>query len=180
MESLGKSAGRNDAGTEEMPSAGRDCDQRGDPRDDERRHRAAVWSDRFGQLCRCWIADLERIDPDRLFDVLEPSGAEIGHLHVEPAAYLTIGVLGETDRAGCGDALKPGCDVDAVAHQIAVELLDDVAEMNTNPEFDAALGRQAGVTLDHAVLYFDRAAHGIDDAAESMRLPSPVRLTMRP
>ncbi len=79
---------------------------------------------------------------------------------------MPIGVLGETDRAGLGDALKPRGDIDAVAHQIAVALLDDVAEMNADPEFDAALGRQAGVALDHAVLHFDRAAHRVDDAAE--------------
>ena len=31
---------------------------------------------------------------------------------------------------------------------------------------DAAISRHAGVTLDHAVLHFDGAAHGVDDAAE--------------
>ena len=45
-------------------------------------------------------------------------------------------------------------------------LLDDVAEMDADAEFDAALGRHAGVALDHAVLHFDRAAHGVDHAAE--------------
>ena len=45
-------------------------------------------------------------------------------------------------------------------------LLDDVAQMNADAEFDAALGRQAGVALDHAVLHFDGAAHGVDHAAE--------------
>jgi hypothetical protein len=29
-------------------------------------------------------------------------------------------------------------------------------------------------------LDFDRAAHGVDHAADSMIAPSPVRLTMRP
>ena len=36
--------------------------------------------------------------------------------------------------------------------------------MNADPELDAALRRQAGVALGHAVLRFDRAAHGVDDA----------------
>ena len=57
-------------------------------------------------------------------------------------------------------------DIDAVAHQIAVGLLDDVAEMNADAELDAALGRHAGVALDQAVLHFDRAAHRVDHAAE--------------
>ena len=38
--------------------------------------------------------------------------------------------------------------------------------MNADPEFDAALGRHAGVALDEAVLNLDRAAHRVDHAAE--------------
>ena len=38
--------------------------------------------------------------------------------------------------------------------------------MNADAELDAALGRHAGVALDHAVLHFDRAAHRVDHAAE--------------
>jgi hypothetical protein len=56
--------------------------------------------------------------------------------------------------------------IDAVAHEIVVGLLDDVAEMDADAEFDAAVGRQASVALDHAVLHFDRAPHGVDHAAE--------------
>ena len=109
---------------------------------------------------------MQRIDPDRLGDVLELGRAEIGDREIEPPLHLPIGVLGETDRAGLGDAFEPRGDIDAVAHQIAVALLDDVAEMNADAELDALLGRHAGVALDHAVLHFDGAAHGVDDAAE--------------
>ena len=38
--------------------------------------------------------------------------------------------------------------------------------MNADAEFDAALWRQPGIALDHAILHFDGAAHGIDNAAE--------------
>jgi hypothetical protein len=38
--------------------------------------------------------------------------------------------------------------------------------MNADAELDAALGRHAGVALDHAVLYLDGATHGVDHAAE--------------
>jgi hypothetical protein len=62
---------------------------------------------------------------------------------IEPPLHLTIGVLRETDRAGRGDALQASRDIDAVAHQVAVSLLDDVAEMHADAEFDAALGRHA-------------------------------------
>jgi hypothetical protein len=111
-------------------------------------------------------ADLQRIDPDQSFDVLELRRAEIGDFHVEPAADLTIGVLGETDRARRRDPLKPGGDIDAVAHQIAVRLLDDVAEMDADTKFDALLLRQARIAPNHALLDFDGAAHGVDDAPE--------------
>ena len=38
--------------------------------------------------------------------------------------------------------------------------------MNADAELDAALRRHAGVALDHRGLHFDRAAHGVDHAAE--------------
>jgi hypothetical protein len=70
------------------------------------------------------------------------------------------------DGAGGGDALKPRGGINPVAHQIAVAFLDYIAEMNADAELDAALGRQAGIALDRAVLHFDRATHSIDHAAE--------------
>ena len=80
--------------------------------------------------------------------------------------HLTIGVLGKTDRAGLRDAFEPRSDIDAVAHQIAVALLDDVAEVDADAELDASVIGNAGVALDHAALQFDRAADCVDDAAE--------------
>ncbi len=38
--------------------------------------------------------------------------------------------------------------------------------MDADAEFDAAVGGQAGVALDHAALHLDRAAHRVDHAAE--------------
>ncbi len=92
--------------------------------------------------------------------------AKIADREIEPCAHLAEGVLGQADRAGLGDPLQSRRDVDAVAHQIAVALLDHVAEMNADPELDAALGRHARVALDHRVLDFDGAAHGVHHAAE--------------
>ena len=43
-------------------------------------------------------ADVKRIDPDRLGDVLELGRAEIGDREIEPPLDLPIGVLGQTDR----------------------------------------------------------------------------------
>jgi hypothetical protein len=50
--------------------------------------------------------------------------------------------------------------------RLAVTLLDDVAQMNANPEDDAAILGHAGVALDHSVLNFDGAAHRVDDTAK--------------
>ena len=112
------------------------------------------------------FANFKRIYPDRLSDVLELGRAEIVDRQIEPSLDLPIGLLGETNRAGLGDAFQPRGDIDAVAHQVAVGLLDDVAQMNADAELDASLGRQAGVAFDHAVLHLDCAAHGVDHAAE--------------
>jgi hypothetical protein len=61
------------------------------------------------------LADFEQLDPDRLGDVLELGRAEIADREIEPPLDLTIGVLGEADRARLGDPLEPRGDIDAVA-----------------------------------------------------------------
>jgi hypothetical protein len=53
-----------------------------------------------------------------------------------------------------------------VERQIAVSLLDHIAEMNADAKFDALFRRDARVALDHAVLHLDRASHRVDHAAE--------------
>src|SRR5271167_3899421 len=83
-------------------------------------------------------ADSQRIDPDRLGDVLELGRAEIADREIEPPFDLAIGVLGKRDCAGLGDSLEPRGDIDAVAHEVAVALLNHVAEMDAHPELDAA------------------------------------------
>ena len=110
--------------------------------------------------------DLKRIDPHRFGNVLELGLAEIADRKIEPRSHLPVGVLGQADRAGRGDPFQSSGDIDAVAHQIAVGLLDHVAEMDADPKLDAAVGRHARIALDHRVLNFDRAAHGVHHAAE--------------
>src|SRR5947207_1016604 len=65
-----------------------------------------------------------------------------------------------------GKTLKARSDVDAVAHQIAVGLLDDVADVNADAKFDSPFVGHAGVALGHPVLHFDRATDSVDHAAE--------------
>ena len=85
---------------------------------------------------------------------------------IEPRLHLPISVFGQANGAGLGDTFQSRGDIDAVAHQVAVALLDNVAQMDADAELDAALGRKAGVALDHAVLHLDGAAHGVDNASE--------------
>ena len=78
-------------------------------------------------------------------------------------AHLFIGRGRQADPIWFGNAFQAGSDVDAVAHQVAVALLDYIAKMNTDAEFDTALGCYAGITLEHSVLHFDGATNSIDD-----------------
>ena len=99
-------------------------------------------------------------------DVLKLGRAEIGDLYLEPATHLPISVLGQADGTGRGDPLQSRGDIDAVAHQVAVVFLDDVADVNADAEFDSPVLRHAGVAFDEAVLDFDRAADRVHDAAK--------------
>src|SRR5262249_26220670 len=63
-------------------------------------------------------------------------------------------------------SFKPGRDIDAIAHQVTVALLHNVAEVDGNPKLDPALRRQASVAHQHAGLHLDRVAHRIDPTAE--------------
>jgi hypothetical protein len=111
-------------------------------------------------------ADVEHIDPDRFGEFLELGRAESGCREIEPRLHLAVGVFRQADRPGLRDAFQSRSDIDAVAHQVAVAFLDHVAEMDADPELDPPVGRQAGVTPEHAVLHLDRASHRIHDAAE--------------
>ena len=57
----------------------------------------------LGRLRLRRLANFERIDPDRLGDVLELDCAQIAHGQIEPGLNLPIGVLGETDGPRLGD-----------------------------------------------------------------------------
>ena len=87
------------------------------------------------------LADLQRVDPDWLSDVLELDEAEIAGREIEPPFDLPIGILGKADRAGLGDPLQPRGNIDAVAHQIAVSFFDHVTEMHPDAEIDPAVVR---------------------------------------
>jgi hypothetical protein len=74
--------------------------------------------------------------------------------------------LRQTDRPRRGDAFKPRSDIDSIAHQIAIALLNDIAEVDADAKLNAALGRKTGIAFDHSVLHLDGAANGVDDASK--------------
>ena len=112
------------------------------------------------------LADLDRVGAHGFGDVFQRHRAEVGDRQIKPSLDLPIGVLGQTDRPRLADALQPRGDIDAVAHQVAVALLDHVAEMDADPKFDALVGRDPSVALDHRPLDFNGAVHRVDDTAE--------------
>ncbi len=72
-------------------------------------------------------SNADRVNPDWFGNVLELRWTEIGDLKFEPSLDLAIRILGHTDCARHADAFQSRGNVDAVAHQIAVAFLDNVA-----------------------------------------------------
>jgi hypothetical protein len=67
--------------------------------------------------------------------------------------------------ARLGESFEPRRDIDSVSVDIA-PVLDDVAQIDPHAEFEAAIWRHIGISLGHFALYFNRAAHSIDNAGE--------------
>ena len=114
---------------------------------------------------------MQRVYADRLGDVLELRRAEIANLKIEPRPDLPVSVLRQTDRARLGDSLQPSRDIYAVAHEVAVGFLDDVADMDSDPELDLPVLGDSRIALNEAALNFEGAAHRIDRAAELDNAP---------
>jgi hypothetical protein len=106
-----------------------------------------------------------------LADVLGLGLAEISNREIKPSFDLAVRVFGKANRAGRSDPLEPRSNVDSIPHQVAVALIDHIAEMNSDPKLDAALGRQSRIALDEAVLHFDREAHRVDHAKKLDETP---------
>src|SRR5580658_734073 len=129
---------------------------------------------------RCRDIEANRINLHRLGDVLEILSTEFAIAQIKFAVDLIEHLARNADATAVGDTLQSRGDIDAVAHQIAVALLDDIAEVDADAEFDAALGWNASITLDHAVLDLDGAAHGVDHTAELNDTSVPSALHYAP
>jgi len=69
------------------------------------------------------------------------------------------------------DPFQSSGDIDPVAHEVAVVLLDYVAQMDADAKLDAAVFRNARIAFNHGVLHLDRTAHRVDHAAELDQRP---------
>ena len=75
------------------------------------------------------------------------------------------GGSGNPDATRFRDAFEAGCDIDAVAIEIAA-LDHDIAEIDADAQHDATILGQITIRRGHALLQLDRALHGVDRAAE--------------
>ena len=112
------------------------------------------------------VAASEHVGAHRPRDVLQALLPQVDEGHVQFVANLLVSRRRKTDGARLANSLEPRSDVDPVAHQIAVALLDDVAQVNADASLDTLAGGQAGVALSQAATHFHGAAHGLDHAAK--------------
>jgi hypothetical protein len=112
--------------------------------------------DGFGAQC---------IDPDGPRDVLDALLTHVVERVGQPVADLVAHRPGNADPSGLGERLQARCDIDSVAEDVAV-FGDHVAEVDADPEPDAPLVGDHGLTVDHPALHFGGAAHRVNDAPE--------------
>ena len=98
-------------------------------------------------------------------DVLHLLRADIGELHRQLVGDLLVHRARNTDAADLGEALQSGCDVDAVAQQVAVAL-DHVADGDADAKGHLPARRIGHVAGTETLLNIDRAAHRFDRARE--------------
>jgi hypothetical protein len=89
--------------------------------------------------------------------------AERPEIEIELVFDLVVDRLRDADGAGLRERLEPGGDVDAIAKDV-VAVDDDVAEIDTNAQFEPALGRERVVDRSRGPLHLDSAVQRVDDA----------------
>jgi hypothetical protein len=78
---------------------------------------------------------------------------------------MPIGVVGDADPAGLGDVFQPCSDVDAIAEDISF-LDHDIANMDTDAEFDALVGWHSSIALRHPALLLNGTSGGVHSTGE--------------
>ena len=116
----------------------------------------------------------------RAGDVLEFLLAEIDEGLVEPVARLPPGVLRNEDAAGLADPFEARCDIDAVAHEVAV--VSSTTSPRWTPIRNSMRRSSERPALRSRRPSWTSIAHRTASTTlrNSTRIPSPVRLTIRP
>src|SRR5262249_49368268 len=76
----------------------------------------------------------------------------------------TVGIFGQADGSWLRDALQTSSDIDAIAHQVAIRFLDDVADVNTDAQLNSTLCRQTGIAFDHPCLQLHSTPNRVNAA----------------
>ena len=88
--------------------------------------------------------------------------AERAVVEIELVPDLVIYGMRNADRARLGKRLEPGSDVDPIAKDV-VTVDDHIAEIDANPQLQAALGWDRIIDGARRVLHLDGAVQRIDD-----------------
>ena len=110
-------------------------------------------------------SQVDRVNPYRARDVLQLLVAQVAKSEVEFAGSILLHARRDADAAWLGQAFKAGRDVDPVTEDVTV-LDDDVALMDADPQFDAAVRRNALVVFGDPRLDLAGAAQGVDGTGE--------------
>jgi hypothetical protein len=105
------------------------------------------------------------VDTHRAGNVFEGLLAHVVEGKIELVADLIAHNSTETNPAGFGDPFQSGCYV----HPVAVDVVavdDDVAEIDTDAEYNPPILGSTGIALDHPTLHCHSAGDGLNHTRE--------------
>ena len=76
-----------------------------------------------------------------------------------------MGIIRDTYATRLGNGFETGCYIDPVAKYVPV-ILDNVADVDTDPELNSIVRRDVRIAFRHAALNIDRTAHRVHNAIE--------------
>src|SRR5690348_6359364 len=108
---------------------------------------------------------LHPVSVDRAADVLDCLFTKRNEPRLNIRSDMIMDLFGQRDPAWIRYALKPRCNIDAVAVDIVV-LNDDISEMDADAQSDGIPQSRCTNTCAQLVLYVDRTLHSADDTRE--------------
>jgi hypothetical protein len=91
--------------------------------------------------------------------------ADIFETKGEPIAHVVMHRIRDKHATWLGKAFKARRDVHAISEDV-LAFCNHVAEVNTDAEFHALIGRNSSVALGHPPLHPNGATHRVDHAGE--------------